>query len=126
MKHESVEKELQKASHLEVRILRDKLAAANCKYDHVSKRYYGMLSMQQQSQNGVSPLLLDMEREMNAYQKQMSEVEVELEQLQRSEIQRQGRAIAVLRKSMAEKNDEDKSEDGVGSLISTPPFGHNS
>jgi hypothetical protein len=98
LKHESVEKELQKANHLEVRILLDKLAAVQRKYNHVSKRYYGMITMQQQSQeHGGSRFLLDMEREMNVYQKQMSEVEVELEQLQRSEIERRGQAIAVLR-----------------------------
>jgi hypothetical protein len=111
MKHESVEKELQKTNHLEVRILRDKMAAVNRKYDHLSKRYYGMITstMQQGHDHHASPFLLDMEREMNAYQKEMGELELELEVMQRSEVTRRGQAIALLRQSMVADDDKNKS-----------------
>jgi hypothetical protein len=108
MKHESVEKELQKTSHLEVRIIRDKIAAVNRKYDHVSKRYYG-LNMRQGHQLD-SPFLLEMEREMNAYHKEIGNLELELEQLQRLEVTRRGKSIALLRQSMLVADEDDKNK----------------
>jgi hypothetical protein len=119
MKEEFKEKERQKKSMLKVRVVRDKIAGLTRQYDHLSKRYVGMMNRGMDEKNPVVFQLL--ETQLNDIMGQLGQLDAQLCLIQDTEIDRRDAVEEVLfstdppfqDKSMSSSSEESASVSAV-------------